>query len=119
MSKGKSLIWGFAAGTLIAGATTLLTTPKRGQELRKSCRESAENVKDLATTLYNDSTLIKEQVERTVKDGSELIKNVSHDLKTSVNQWKQDIEPHKSKIEADLDDIKQSIEKLEDLTKSN
>ncbi|OZM58152.1 hypothetical protein CIB95_00820 [Lottiidibacillus patelloidae] len=102
MGKGKSLFVGFLVGSVVAAATTLLTTPKSGNEMRK---ELIDKINYLKKEGKNISSLSKESVDT--------LKEVATDVMNVIDNWKEDIEPHKQKILDEIKDIQRAIDAME------
>lgn len=117
MAKGKSLLIGFITGGIVAGAATLLTAPRSGEQLRKNARTCGEQVIHSLHHLKEEGMAFKEQVEKTSKESAVIIKDFSEDLKRSIDQWKKEIEPHKQKIQEELRKIEKTMDELEQSTK--
>jgi gas vesicle protein len=102
MGKGKSLFVGFLVGSVVAAATTLLTTPKSGNELRKELIDKINYLKKEGKNISNLS-----------KEGVDTLKEVATDVINVIDNWKEEIEPHKQKILDEIKDIQEALDKME------
>ncbi|GAE35676.1 YtxH domain-containing protein [Halalkalibacter akibai] len=109
----KALITGIVAGTAIIGATTLLTTPKSGKDVRQSCKENALKIRTGMDQFKNDSKTTSIQLKQTVKVGKETFRTIGEDVKTSVKDWQTDINPMLNKLKEDVDALQKSVSKTQ------
>lgn len=115
MSKGKSLLLGILVGGTVSAAATLLATPESGRNLRSR----AQNIewKELIEKFKDDGLKIKEQFTETSKEGAVLIKKLTREMKSSVEDWKRTVEPHQESIHKYLEEIESNLRDLEDKVK--
>lgn len=117
MAKGRSLLLGFMVGGTISAITTLLSTPTSGRKLRVNVKKQGIEWKDMITNLKQDSLRLKNKIAKTSKEGAVLIKNLTQEMKTSVEEWKTAVEPHQDNIYEYLEQIELSLKDLEDKIK--
>lgn len=117
MAKGKSLFLGFIIGSLAGSAVALLAAPKSGNELQETIKTNSKKVKETLGTLKTESVQFKNQVVQASKEGAIILKDFSNDVKTSVDTWKKEIEPNKTKILDEIKNIEESLQQLEKITK--
>lgn len=115
--KVKSLVLGFVVGGTVSAAATLLTTPSSGKELRTNLKTQTNEWKEMISQLAQDSVLLKNQIAETSKEGTALIKNLTKEMKKSVEEWKVAVEPHQENIHDYLEQIEVSLKDLEDKIK--
>src|SRR5690625_2521572 len=113
MSNGKYLAIGFLVGGTISAAVTLLTTPTSGENIRHRVKEQGLEWKNIVDDIIKDTIRLKDQLAKTSKEGKALINELTQDMRTSVDEWKETIEPHQSNIHENLEHIKSSIKNLE------
>lgn len=118
MINGKSLIIGFLAGGIVSAAATLLSTPKAGKDLRSDVKLKSDEAIRYMNNLKAEGVDLKEQISRTSKEGAALLKDLSADVKESIESWKQTVEPHQRNIQTYLTQIEDSLRELEEKTKS-
>ncbi|MBO1002936.1 YtxH domain-containing protein [Pseudogracilibacillus auburnensis] len=113
MSKGKSIAIGFIVGGTISAATALLTTPSSGRELRYQIKQQSIEWKRIVDGIIQDGLRLKDQIAKTSKEGVALINELTQEMQTSVEEWKNAIEPHQENIHEYLEQIQASIQDLE------
>lgn len=114
MSKGKSLLLGLIIGGTVGAAATLLTTPSSGRELRGRVKIQGLEWRKMADNLLQDGLRLKDQIAKTSKEGVTLLTNLLTDLKMSIEEWKQVVEPHQDNIHDYLEQIQASLKELEE-----
>ncbi|ENH96031.1 hypothetical protein J416_12929 [Gracilibacillus halophilus YIM-C55.5] len=119
MINAKSLFIGVVTGSVIGAATTLLTTPKSGKELRTDVKHRSNEVVQSINHLREEGFDLKDQIAKTSKEGAALIRDLSADVKQSVESWKKTVEPHQKNIQKYLTQIEESLKELEDKTQQN
>jgi gas vesicle protein len=118
MSKGKSLMLGFLVGGTVTVAATLLTTPASGKDLRNRVKDQGVEWRVLVNKLKDDSLRLKEQLFKTSQEGSILVKDLTQEMKKTVMDWKETVEPHQENIHNYLTQIETSLKDLEEKVKS-
>lgn len=119
MINSKSLLLGILAGGVVGAAATLLSTPKSGREVRADVKQRSEDVMQTMNRLRVEGMDLKEQITKTSKEGVALIKDLSNDMKNSIESWKQTVEPHQKNIQKYLTQIETSLKELEEKTKGD
>lgn len=117
MGKGKSLLLGFVVGGVVSASATLLSAPKSGEQLRHQAKSSSTRFKHTLENLKDEGKDLTDQIARTSKEGATLLKDLSADVKTSIESWKNTIEPHQRNIQKHLQEIEKSLKELEDKAK--
>ncbi|MDL4842760.1 YtxH domain-containing protein [Aquibacillus rhizosphaerae] len=117
MVNGKSLLLGILAGGVVSATATLLSTPQSGKELRTDAKLRGEKLVDTFDKIKSDGIQLTEQIAQTSKEGALLVKELSADVKTSLETWKRTIEPHQKNIQKHLAKIEESLKELEEQTK--
>lgn len=118
MSRTKSFLLGFMIGGLASATVTLLTTPTSGKKLRGQVVDQTKEWKEMGDDLLQDAIRIKDQIAQTSKEGVALINNLTQELKTSMEEWKVAVEPHKENIEDYLTQIELNLKDLEEKVNS-
>src|SRR5690625_2971125 len=93
MSRGKSFAVGFFLAGTVSAATALILTPASGRDLRNKVKEQGVELKKIADDIIQDGLKLKDQIAKTSKEGVALINDLTEDMRTSVEEWKQAIEP--------------------------
>ncbi|TFB22088.1 YtxH domain-containing protein [Filobacillus milosensis] len=119
MASGKSLMLGVFFGSVVGASVSLLTTPNSGEELRTKVKDQSDRLRDIAQQIREDGLDLKNQLSKTSKEGAALLRDLSEDIKVSVESWKETIEPHQENLQEHLRQIEESIKELEDKVKEN
>lgn len=119
MMNAKSLLLGLVVGGTVSAAATLLSTPKSGKELRYDVKNKSNKAVYVIRNLKEDGIDLKEQITKTSKEGAALIKDLSADVKQSIESWKRTVEPHQKNIQKYLNQIEKSLRELEEKTKKH
>jgi gas vesicle protein len=119
MGKLLSYTLGAVIGGVIGGATVLLTTPKKGVEVRGEIKSRAasiqEPIKEAAASL-ND---VKSRV-LTLKDESvPVLKSTVSDISNLLKEWKEDVQPYLTKIKNNVVQLEAAKEKLTNKLKAH
>lgn len=113
MSKNKSMFCGLLIGGLVGGIATLLVTPSSGKDLRGQLQLNREKLEETLHKLKSESMALKNQLALTAKEGKEIVKDVSTDLKRSISQFQKEIEPHKNHLQKEIEEVEIKIKQLE------
>ncbi|MED1864688.1 YtxH domain-containing protein [Fictibacillus nanhaiensis] len=62
MSKQKSMVVGFALGTVVTAAATLLSTPKAGKEVRKDLKVNMDKMKSTFSSIKRDGIQLRAKI---------------------------------------------------------
>ncbi|WP_099157330.1 YtxH domain-containing protein [Virgibacillus ndiopensis] len=119
MAKGKSLLLGFVVGGVVSATATLLSTPASGKDLRIRAKEQGAEWKYMLENLRRDGMRLKDQITETSKEGAALIKDLTQEMKTSVLDWRNSVEPHQKNIQNYLEQIESSLKDLEEKVKKD
>ncbi|MDY0407818.1 YtxH domain-containing protein [Virgibacillus soli] len=119
MARSKSLLLGFVVGGVVTATTTLLSTPASGKDMRLRMKQQSLEWKELFENLMRDSFKLKDQLTKTSKEGSSLIKNLTKEMKVSITEWKASVQPHQENIKHYLEEIESSLKDLEDKIKKD
>jgi gas vesicle protein len=113
----KSVLIGFAVGTIVTAAATLLSTPKSGRELRKDIKDSTNKLKLTMMDVKKEGISLKEQIIQVSKEGVDAFKEVATDLKEDIKTWRKEIEPNIDHIKGDVETIQDTVSKTQEKTK--
>ena len=113
MSKNKPLFCGFIVGGIIGGIATLLATPSSGKDMRGQLTINRKILEETIQQLKAESIALKNQIVITAKESSGVIKEVSTDLKRTINQFQKEIEPHKKDLQKEIEEVELKIKQLE------
>jgi len=117
MSRGKSLALGIVVGGAVSVAATLLSTPESGRAMRGRVKDQSLELKNLLYDLKENGLQLKDQLRKTSRDGALLVKDLTDEMKKSVEEWKETVEPHQENIYQYLEQIESSLKDLEEKVK--
>ncbi|WKB36702.1 hypothetical protein QS257_06865 [Terrilactibacillus sp. S3-3] len=112
MGKLKLYTIGATVGGIIGGTIVLLSTPKKGADLRKSIKQTAAAIKTPLKEVANNLGDVKNRVSSLKKDSIPVIKSTVTDIGGLVNSWKADIQPHLTKLKGNIVQLEAAKEKL-------
>ncbi|MDQ0214756.1 gas vesicle protein [Oikeobacillus pervagus] len=113
----KSLTYGFLIGGAISAVTTLLITPSSGKDIQLKFKTKKQHLKESSNQLKGEVLQLKQSVVSLAKEGKSAFNQLSTDLKSSIELWQKNIEPNKDAIQNELEEIKKSIDQLENTMK--
>src|SRR5699024_11520044 len=113
MLNGKSIVAGFIIGGTISAATALLTAPTSGRVLRNQVRSQGMEWKQIIEDIIKDGWKLKDQIAQTSKEGAALINELTEEMKTSVDEWKNTVEPHQNNIHQYLERSEEHTSELQ------
>ncbi len=119
LANGKSFALGILVGGVVGATATLLSTPTSGRELRTKVKDQSLEWKELLENLKLDGLRLKNQIAATSKEGVSLIKDLTHEMKSSIVEWKESVEPHQKSIHQHLEQIETSLKELEEKVNDN
>ncbi|HHY21991.1 MAG TPA: hypothetical protein GX525_08975 [Bacilli bacterium] len=105
--KLKSLVSGVVIGSILGGLSALLLTPANGREVRGCIIQKYKEAKHSLQSVSNDAKLLTNQARLTLETGTTAAKAISKEVKQSVNDWREDIEPHLRQLQEDIDKLQQ------------
>lgn len=111
--KVKSLTIGLLVGTALGASASLLSAPRSGKDTREHIKSQVDEVKRGVEKVKINGKVLSDQIVATSKEGAELIKDLSKEMKVSLEQWQQTIKPHQDNIERYLKEIELRLEELE------
>lgn len=113
VSKNNALLCGLLVGGIIGGITTLLATPSSGKELRGQLQINRKKLEETLQQIKDESIALKDQIVITAKESTGILQDVSADLKKTINQFQQEIEPHKKDLQKEFEEVELKIKQLE------
>ncbi|WP_026692652.1 YtxH domain-containing protein [Peribacillus kribbensis] len=111
--KVKSLLLGVLTGTIVAGAGTLLAAPSSGRELRRRIQENKDEIISILSDIKEKALDVKNEVISASSTSKDSLKAFTAEVKNLIQNWQQDIEPHKSEIQMRIAEIEGAIQELE------
>jgi gas vesicle protein len=89
MSKSKSMVVGFALGTVVTAAATLLSTPKAGKEVRKDLKENMDKMKSTFSSIKRDGIQLRAKIKFANKEKEEAMQETAA---STIENMEEDIE---------------------------
>src|SRR5699024_5603537 len=91
---------------------------KLKNKIEKTSKKDEQQINKLTKKIKKnnnkDRMKIKDQIAQTSKEGAALINELTEEMKTSVDEWKNTVEPHQNNIHQYLEEIEASIKDLEE-----
>ena len=115
MMKIKSLLIGFVTGAIVAGATTFLSAPSSGRELRLRIQNSKDDLLATAEELLRKIYDIKNEALEAAQLSKESLKSFISDVQFLVDDWKREMEPSKTELMKNIKEIEASLRELEEI----
>lgn len=113
--KVKSLLIGIVGGVVIAGATTLLSTPSSGRDLRIRLQSKKEELLATGVELLTALQAIKNDTVTATQTSKESLKLFVSDVQLLIKDWQTDIEPYKQELMKSVQEIEASLKELEEI----
>lgn len=114
--NAKSIFYGFITGCLAGGAITVLVTPKSGSEMQQLMFLKLNNFKNTLVNVQLKTTELKEQIQHVASEGiatGESVTTFSDNIKDSLSNWKNDVEPTVTDLQKSIQDLHYTIDLLE------
>lgn len=89
MADGRSLLTGLFVGGIIGGAAVLLSAPSSGKQLREKMKTNYDSFEETIKRLKSDGLALKDQLIKAAKESTDVIKDVSGELQTSIKNGRK------------------------------
>ncbi len=109
----KAFSIGLFIGGTIGAVTSLLSAPSSGKKLREELKNSTNEWIEILSELKTNANELKDSLTNLSIEGKEIVRDLSSDIKTTVEQWRNNIEPNKRQLQSELREIQQTLEDLE------
>lgn len=120
MSKFFSYTIGAVVGGIIGGTIVLLTTPKKGEEIRGDIKEKAASIQQPLKDAANSLSQVKDRVVALKDESVPVLKSAVSDIGNLLQEWKEDVQPYLTKIKNNVVQLEAAKEKLSNkLTKES
>lgn len=113
--KIKSLIFGFVTGAIVAGAATFLSTPTSGRDLRIRLQNSKNDFLATAEEILEKIYQIKDDALEAAQISKESLVSFISDVKFLIEDWKKEMEPTKTELIKNIQEIEASLKELEEI----
>ncbi|MDE3838128.1 hypothetical protein C0966_01850 [Bacillus methanolicus] len=117
--KLKSLLLGILVGGVSAGIGALLTAPASGKETRQNLKEKKDLLLNQFSVLKKNLAELKDAATYASKEGKEAITTFASDVKSSIDNWKNEISPHQQQLKKEIQDIEKKLNGLEQTLNAN
>ncbi|GAY77372.1 YtxH domain-containing protein [Sporolactobacillus inulinus] len=112
MGKFFSYTIGAVVGGIIGGTVVLLTTPKRGEEIRSDLKDRAASIQQPLKDAANNLTAVKDRVMALKDDSVPVLKSAVTDIGNLLQEWKEDVQPYLTKIKSNVVQLESAKDKL-------
>ncbi|MBE4906748.1 YtxH domain-containing protein [Bacillus luteolus] len=113
MGKGLNFLYGIIIGSAIGGATTLLTSPTSGKELRKQLQTNSQHLIETLQKLKSEGLDLSNTITSSSKQSITAISEFKNDLVHSFDQWTESTKENKKSIQKELSEIEILLSDLE------
>ncbi|WP_430536602.1 YtxH domain-containing protein [Listeria rocourtiae] len=115
----KSVLLGVLIGGITSAATALILAPKSGREIRQDIASKSGEASVILKELAYNATDLFQSVQVLSKEGTTLLKDLSTDIKESVANWNEEMEPEKARLKEEIKDMQKTISDLEKTLKKD
>ncbi|RYL93043.1 hypothetical protein EWI07_08035 [Sporolactobacillus sp. THM7-4] len=112
MGKFLSYTIGAAIGGIVGGTLVLLTTPKKGEEVRNEIKEKAVSIQEPLKDAANNLNAVKDRVLALKDDSMPVLKSTVTDIGNLLKEWKEDVQPYLTRIKNNVVQLEAAKEKL-------
>jgi gas vesicle protein len=119
MGKFLSYTIGAVIGGAVGGTIVLLTTPKKGEEIRHDIKTKASLVQQPLKDAASNLGEVKDRVIALKDESVPVLKSTVSDLGTLLKEWKEDIQPYLTKIKNNVVQLEAAKEKLTNKLKTD
>ncbi|MBC1512012.1 YtxH domain-containing protein [Listeria booriae] len=117
--NAKSIILGALIGGIASAATAIILAPKSGRELRQDIATKSGEAGVILKELAYNATDLLQSVQVLSTEGTTLLKDLSTDIKESVANWNEEMEPEKARLKEEIKDMQKTISDLEKTLKKD
>ncbi|MBC1945822.1 YtxH domain-containing protein [Listeria booriae] len=117
--NAKSIILGALIGGIASAATAIILAPKSGRELRQDIAAKSGEASVILKELAYNATDLLQSVQVLSTEGTTLLKDLSTDIKESVANWNEEMEPEKARLKEEIKDMQKTISDLEKTLKKD
>ncbi|EUJ44198.1 YtxH domain-containing protein [Listeria riparia] len=117
--NAKSIILGALIGGIASAATAIILAPKSGRELRQDIAAKSGEAGVILKELAYNATDLLQSVQVLSSEGTTLLKDLSTDIKESVANWNEEMEPEKARLKEEIKDMQKTISDLEKTLKKD
>ncbi|MGE7024038.1 YtxH domain-containing protein [Solibacillus cecembensis] len=111
--KTKTFLIGLSAGLVGGAAAILLSTPQSGTQLRQNITTNLASAKSKLTDLTSEIGNVKQSISALSSVAQNNMPSIINDLKVSLSQFKQEIEPEALTLKQEIEKLQNSISEIE------
>ncbi|MEK4426988.1 YtxH domain-containing protein [Solibacillus sp. FSL K6-1523] len=115
----KTFLIGLSAGLVGGAAAILLSTPQSGTQLRKNITTNLASAKSKLADLASEIGNVKQSISTLSSEAQNNMPSIINDLKVSLTQFKQEIEPETFTLKQEIEKLQNSISEIEKNIPSN
>lgn len=119
MGKFLSYTIGAAIGGIVGGTIVLLTTPKKGEDVRNDILEKASSIQQPLKDIASNLGAVKERVMSLRDESLPVLKSTASDIGDLLKEWREDVQPYLTKIRNNVVQLEAAKEKLSNKLKTN
>ncbi|MGE8205135.1 YtxH domain-containing protein [Heyndrickxia sp. NPDC080065] len=109
----KAFAYGLIVGGFAGAISALLSAPSSGKALRKQLADSKKEWVSTVKDMTKNVNELKNSIQVLTTEGKDMAVKLISDVKTTISEWQNDIEPNKESIFREVQALKDSIEDLE------
>ncbi|EUJ40737.1 hypothetical protein PWEIH_03131 [Listeria weihenstephanensis FSL R9-0317] len=109
----KSVLIGVLIGGITSAVTAIALAPKSGRDLRQDIMSKSGEAGVILKELAYNATDLLQSVQVLGTEGTTLLKDLSTDIKESVANWNEEMEPEKARLKEEIKDMQKTISDLE------
>ncbi|RYM02166.1 hypothetical protein EWH99_11520 [Sporolactobacillus sp. THM7-7] len=119
MGKFLSYTIGAVVGGIIGGTAVLMSTPKKGADVRNEIKEKALSIQEPLKDAANNLATVKDRVLELKDEGVPVLKSTVSDIGHLLKEWKEDVQPYLTKIKNNVVQLEAAKEKLTNKMKAH
>ncbi len=111
--RGKPFLIGLSTGVIGGIAAILFTTPQSGKQIRSNIVSNAKQAKITLSEMKSQIHTIKQSISTLNYEAKNNIPKIINDLKHSITNFKDDIEPDTLKLREEIEGLQKTITEFE------
>ncbi|MFK9094714.1 YtxH domain-containing protein [Bacillus salipaludis] len=112
--KVKPFLYGFIAGGLAAGISSLLIAPNAGKVTRDRIKENKQLMLSQLQELKTELMQLKDSITNATKEGKKQISKFLSEVKFSLAHWEKEVKPQQLEIQKEIIEMKETVQELEE-----
>ncbi|ATP41777.1 gas vesicle protein [Solibacillus sp. R5-41] len=115
----KTFLIGLSAGLVGGAAAILLSTPQSGTQLRQNITTNLASAKLKLSDLTSEIINVKKSLTTLTSEAQNNMPSIINDLKVSLTEFKQEIEPETLTLKQEIEKLQNSISEIEKIIPSD